>query len=1250
MLKNHWKGFAGRLLGIGLSFALAFSMLPVMDVSADPESPEDVYYGDLNCDGLVNTKDITLLRRHLAGGWGAEIVEERADINSDGVVNAKDVTLLRRYLAGGWGISLPEKTYDIVSYPVPIDEDHFPDELFRNYILSDFDENEDGMLSKEEAEEYSEICLGSDFKVKDLTGLQYFPKITRLECSSNLLTSIDVSKNTALERLVLNGNQLTELDISANKALTYLLCVNNKLTTLNLNNNSELVECWLFSNNLTSLNVSNNTKLKVLDCEGNHISQLTLANNNDLMALNILDNDIESIDLSGCPKLKEVVCDEETVLLRKVELSQDTVEDDLFREYLCRFDLDSDGYLSEEEISAVKDIDISGKNIKSIRGIEMFRHLDSFNCSNTMLTSLRFYDKFSENTVVRVDRIDACNNPQLEYIECWDMGVSEINVNLDTGLQTLYVSYNNLSELDLSTNIALTRLSCSGNNIETLDLRGNAKLKKENVTSNPDTTLLMAQEGEVIPFVEINNTNFPDDIFRQFVENYYDEDEDGMLCAEEVLAVTYLGCGPSTYAYDQLGINREDYGEDEDRYVYDLDRAEYNYYLAGNGIKSLKGIEYFPMLEEVICWYNQIEELDLTNNPNIVSLICSCNALNKLDLSKNSKLKHLNCENNNLTALDISCCEVLESLFCNNNNIEDLDLGNNARLNCLEADNNRITNIDISGTQVINGIIRLPEGAVAKYVNIEITFGAMGKVVYIVEKDEEGNVLRELVDIIYEDGLKVSLSERYPDGTTNLYSYTYYTNRQCKKESVIYSDGSSEEKNYREDGSLLSTKEVNENGFYQESTYDCNGNQQTYVYKTADGKILDARLWEYIEDDEGDITTYIVSDYDENGLKIREQGWSYELDRLLWTKTERLSSYAGMYYSEEGTEVFVPWQKLVDDGIIEVQYGAITKIDAAKIKGRLEIQNGVTHLEAGFWGSEMESVYIPRSLTSITINGGDASSFRYCYNLVSIEVDPGNPVFDSRNNCNAIIDTVSNTLILGCKTTIIPSDVVAIGNGAFMSSGIESIDIPCTIKKIGDHAFWDNRKLKTVTLNEGLEYIGSGAFEDVELLETITIPSTVTYIGDMALAYNDSVTSINVDPNNSKYDSRNNCNAIIESSTGRMIVGCINTVIPEGVKVIGPYALMSGHIGATIFDTESIILPSTLEKLENEAIHGINYKHITFLGAPPMIEENNFVLWDYQEYGFKNLAELEDIIVPAEYLGAYKELLPQYADKIFAAE
>ncbi len=67
------------------------------------------YAGDVDGDGSINAKDVTLLRRYLAGGWGVVINTEDADVDGDGNVNAKDVTLLRRYLAGGWGVQLAQK-------------------------------------------------------------------------------------------------------------------------------------------------------------------------------------------------------------------------------------------------------------------------------------------------------------------------------------------------------------------------------------------------------------------------------------------------------------------------------------------------------------------------------------------------------------------------------------------------------------------------------------------------------------------------------------------------------------------------------------------------------------------------------------------------------------------------------------------------------------------------------------------------------------------------------------------------------------------------------------------------------------------------------------------------------------------------------------------------------------------------------------------------------------------------------------
>ena len=62
--------------------------------------------GDVNGDGVINSKDVTVLRRYIAGGWNVKIIEANSDINGDGTINAKDVTLLRRYLAGGWGVAL----------------------------------------------------------------------------------------------------------------------------------------------------------------------------------------------------------------------------------------------------------------------------------------------------------------------------------------------------------------------------------------------------------------------------------------------------------------------------------------------------------------------------------------------------------------------------------------------------------------------------------------------------------------------------------------------------------------------------------------------------------------------------------------------------------------------------------------------------------------------------------------------------------------------------------------------------------------------------------------------------------------------------------------------------------------------------------------------------------------------------------------------------------------------------------------
>ncbi len=142
----------------------------------------------------------------------------------------------------------------------------------------------------------------------------------------------------------------------------------------------------------------------------------------------------------------------------------------------------------------------------------------------------------------------------------------------------------------------------------------------------------------------------------------------------------------------------------------------------------------------------------------------------------------------------------------------------------------------------------------------------------------------------------------------------------------------------------------------------------------------------------------------------------------------------------------------------------------------------------------LTDITIPNSVTSF----GEAV-FRFCVNLENITVESGNTIYDSRGNCNAIIETASNTLIAGCQNTVIPNSVKAIGDEAFLDiSSLRGIIIPNSVTSIGEWAFYGCSGLEEVTMGKRVITIDGHAFRDCYSLKSITIPATVTTIGEWA--------------------------------------------------------------------------------------------------------------------------------------------------------
>lgn len=316
-----------------------------------------------------------------------------------------------------------------------VNEANFPDEAFRNILLTDEHNalnypdycnlNGYGKDGKLTADELSSVTIISVVKsnIADLTGIAYFTALTVLHCENNSLTALDVSSNSKLSELSCQENQLatlnvtgcsplkslrceennlTALDVTKNTLLSKLYCSTNKLLELDVTKNTALTYFNCGFNQLTALDVSKNTKLIELSCHSNQLATLELTNNTKLKTLSCNNNNLTSLDVSVCPDLTWLTCSS----------------------------------------NPLESIDVT-RNLK----------LTNFYCQDTKITTL-----------------DVTRNTELNTLMCHGNSLTEIDVTQNTKLTTLSCNNCLLKALDVTKNTELTSLNCGKNLLTELDL------------------------------------------------------------------------------------------------------------------------------------------------------------------------------------------------------------------------------------------------------------------------------------------------------------------------------------------------------------------------------------------------------------------------------------------------------------------------------------------------------------------------------------------------------------------------------------------------------------------------------------------------------------------------------------------------------------------------------------------------------------------------------------------------------------
>ena len=359
-----------------------------------------------------------------------------------------------------------------------------------------------------------------------------------------------------------------------------------------------------------------------------------------------------------------------------IDIGPGNFPDEKFCQELKKYDLDTDGFLQEEEIAAITELDLKDSGIKDLTGIGLLSSLEVLDCSGCEITELN------------LSGLEA-----LEELNCSDCELSELEISNMEMLKKLTCSNNKIKALYVYEMMQLTYLDCSKNPLEAFDVYSCPNLETIRCSKTSLKQITLGGDMESLQELYVNDNAYLT----------------SLLCTECGLKkLSIQGCtslkslSVERNALEELNLDDQAALESLFCYENNIKKLDLSHspklkllYCEDNQLETLD-FSKTPLLEDLDCGNTGLKVIDVSMLPGLKALTCIDNDLTKIDVSKNTKLKELFCGGNPIQTIDVSKLTELEELSIRETDVSTLDISKNVKLKLLSLSQTKLSSIDLS--------------------------------------------------------------------------------------------------------------------------------------------------------------------------------------------------------------------------------------------------------------------------------------------------------------------------------------------------------------------------------------------------------------------------------------------------------------------------------------------------------------------------------------------------------------------------